>query len=53
MGHEVQALGVHDDLGEIRRAGRRVEAAHRLQPARGFDDITIFDQNVVSRTSSC
>ena len=25
-----------------------MEAAHRLQPARGFDDITIFDQNVVS-----
>jgi len=25
-----------------------MEAAHRLQSARGFDDITIFDQNVVS-----
>ena len=34
MGHEVQALGVHDDLGDIRRAVDRVEAAHRLQPAR-------------------
>ncbi len=34
MGHDVQALGVHDDLGEIRRRGDRVEAAHRLQPAR-------------------
>ena len=34
MGHEVQALGVHDDLGEIRRLRHGMEAAHRLQPAR-------------------
>ena len=25
MGHEVQALGVHDDLGEIRRVARSEE----------------------------
>jgi hypothetical protein len=36
MGHEVNTLPVHDDLGEIRRLVHRVEAAHRVQPAGGL-----------------
>jgi len=48
MGHEVRALGVHDDLGDIRRTatGWRPHIAFNL--LEGFDDVTIFDQNVVS-----
>jgi D-alanine-D-alanine ligase len=48
MGHEVQALGVHDDLGEIRRAAEEWKPHIAFNLLEGFDDITIFDQNVVS-----
>ncbi|MGB7219522.1 MAG: hypothetical protein WBD07_12010 [Vicinamibacterales bacterium] len=48
MGHEVQALGVHDDLGEIRRASTEWKPHIAFNLLEGFDDITIFDQNVVS-----
>jgi D-alanine-D-alanine ligase len=43
LGHEVRPLGVHDDLGDIRRM---VQDAFNLLEA--FNDVTIFDQNVVS-----
>jgi D-alanine-D-alanine ligase len=48
MGHEVQAIGVHDDLRDIRnRVGEwKPHIAFNLIEA--FDDVTIFDQNVVS-----
>jgi D-alanine-D-alanine ligase len=48
MGHEVQALGVHDDLGDIRRAASEWKPHIAFNLLEGFDDITIFDQNVVS-----
>jgi D-alanine-D-alanine ligase len=48
MGHEVQALGVHDDLGDIRRASSDWKPQIAFNLLEGFDDITIFDQNVVS-----
>ena len=48
MGHEVQALGVHDDLGEIRRLATEWRPHVAFNLLEGFDDISIFDQNVVS-----
>jgi D-alanine-D-alanine ligase len=48
MGHEVQTLGVHDDLGDIRRASTDWKPHIAFNLLEGFDDIAIFDQNVVS-----
>jgi len=48
MGHDVQVLGVHDDLGEIRRLATEWKPHIAFNLLEGFDDITIFDQNVVS-----
>jgi D-alanine-D-alanine ligase len=48
MGHEVEALAVHDDLGEIRRLVTEWKPHIAFNLLEGFDDITIFDQNVVS-----
>ena len=48
MGHEVQALGVHDDLGDIRRSVADWKPHIAFNLLEGFDDVTIFDQNVVS-----
>jgi D-alanine-D-alanine ligase len=48
MGHEVQALGVHDDLGEIRRLATEWKPHVCFNLLEGFDDVTIFDQNVIS-----
>src|SRR5947208_3995904 len=47
-GHEVQVLGVHDDLGEIRRLVSEWKPHIAFNLLEGFDDIVIFDQNVVS-----
>jgi D-alanine-D-alanine ligase len=48
MGHEVQPLRVHDDLGEIRRMVTEWKPHIAFNLLEGFDDVTIFDQNVVS-----
>jgi len=48
MGHEVHVLGVHDDLSEIRRLVTEWKPHIAFNLLEGFDDITIFDQNVVS-----
>lgn len=48
LGHEVRALGVHDDLGDIRRASEEWKPHICFNLLEGFDDVTIFDQNVVS-----
>ena len=48
MGHEVQTLGVHDDLGEIRRLAAEWKPHIAFNLLEGFDDITIFDQNVIA-----
>src|SRR4029078_7108509 len=48
LGHEVRALGVHDALGDIRRTADEWKPHIAFNLLEGFDDITIFDQNVVS-----
>ena len=48
MGHEVQALGVHDDLREIRRLAEEWKPHIAFNLLEGFDDVQIFDQNVIS-----
>ncbi|HEY7284613.1 MAG TPA: ATP-grasp domain-containing protein [Vicinamibacterales bacterium] len=48
MGHEVQPLPVHDDLGEIRRLATEWKPHIAFNLLEGFDDVVIFDQNVVS-----
>lgn len=48
LGHEVLPLGVHDDLGELRRANFEWKPQIAFNLLEGFDDVTIFDQNVVS-----
>jgi D-alanine-D-alanine ligase len=48
MGHEVRPMPVHDDLGDIRRAAEEWKPHIAFNLLEGFDDITIFDQNVVS-----
>ena len=48
MGHEVLTIGVHDDLGDIRRAGTDWQPHIAFNLLEGFDDVAIFDQNVVS-----
>src|SRR4051795_2528266 len=48
MGHEVQVLGVHDDLSVIRRVITEWKPHIAFNLLEAFDDVTIFDQNVVS-----
>jgi D-alanine-D-alanine ligase len=48
MEHEVEVLAVHDDLGEIRRLVTEWKPHIAFNLLEGFDDITVFDQNVVS-----
>jgi len=48
MGHEVKPLGVHDDLGEIRRVATEWKPHIAFNLLDGFDDVVVFDQNVVS-----
>ena len=48
MGHDVRPLAVHDDLGDIRRTAEEWKPHIAFNLLEGFDDITIFDQNVVS-----
>src|SRR3954453_7470808 len=48
MGHAVQVLGVHDDLGEIRRLVTEWKPHIAFNLLEGCVDIVSFDQNVVS-----
>jgi D-alanine-D-alanine ligase len=48
IGHEVHVLPVHDDLGEIRRLATEWKPHIAFNLLEGFDDIVVFDQNVVS-----
>ena len=48
LGHDVHMLGVHDDLGDIRRAADEWKPHIAFNLLEAFDDVTIFDQNVVS-----
>jgi D-alanine-D-alanine ligase len=48
LGHDVRPLAVHDDLGDIRRTAEEWKPHIAFNLLEGFDDVTIFDQNVVS-----
>ncbi|MDR1989469.1 MAG: ATP-grasp domain-containing protein [Acidobacteriaceae bacterium] len=48
LGHDVRPLGVHDDLGDIRRAAEEWKPHIAFNLLEGFDDVAVFDQNVVS-----
>jgi D-alanine-D-alanine ligase len=48
LGHEVRPLGVHDDLGDIRRMFQEWKPHIAFNLLEAFNDVTIFDQNVVS-----
>ncbi len=48
LGHEVRPLGVHDDLGDIRRMVDEWKPHIAFNLLEAFNDVTIFDQNVVS-----
>jgi D-alanine-D-alanine ligase len=48
LGHDVRALGVHDDLGAIRRTCEEWAPQIAFNLLEGFDDVTVFDHNVVS-----
>ena len=47
-GHEVEVLGVHDDLASIRRTIERFSPHIVFNLMEAFADVTTFDQNVVS-----
>lgn len=48
LGHDVRPLGVHDDLGDIRRVVDEWKPHIAFNLLEAFNDVTIFDQNVVS-----
>ncbi|MGC4080740.1 MAG: hypothetical protein QM736_01115, partial [Vicinamibacterales bacterium] len=48
LGHDVRVLGVHDDLGDIRRVVDEWKPQIAFNLLEAFDGINIFDQNVVS-----
>jgi len=47
-GHDVEVLGVDDDLASIRRTVARFKPQIVFNLMEAFADITTFDQNVVS-----
>ena len=48
LGHDVQALGLASDLGELRRAVKEFEPHVVFNLLEEFDGEAVFDQNVVS-----
>jgi D-alanine-D-alanine ligase len=48
LGHEVRALGVGSDLGVIRAAIEDLKPHVAFNLLEGFDDVPIWDQNVVA-----
>jgi len=48
LGHEVRALGVGSDLGVIRDAVSEFKPHITFNLLEGFDDVAIWDQNVVA-----
>jgi len=47
-GHELMVIGVHDDLTPIRESIEEFKPTIVFNLLEGFDDVGIFDQNVVS-----
>ncbi len=48
LGHEVRVIGVHDDLTPIRATMDDFKPTISFNLMEAFDDVVVFDQNVVS-----
>ena len=48
LGHEVRVIGVHDDLTPIRSTMDEFKPTITFNLMEAFDDVVVFDQNVVS-----
>ncbi len=48
LGHEVRVIGVHDDLTPIRTTMDDFKPTITFNLMEAFDDVVVFDQNVVS-----
>jgi D-alanine-D-alanine ligase len=48
LGHEVRVIGVHDDLSPIRSTMDDFKPTLTFNLMEAFDDVVVFDQNVVS-----
>jgi len=48
LGHEVRVIGVHDDLTPIRSTMDDFKPTLTFNLMEAFDDVVVFDQNVVS-----
>ena len=48
LGHELKVIGVHDDLTPIRSAMDDFKPSITFNLMEAFDDVVVFDQNVVS-----
>ena len=48
LGHELKVIGVHDDLTPIRGAMDDFKPSILFNLMEAFDDVVVFDQNVVS-----
>jgi len=48
LGHEVMPLGIHDDLGVVRKAIDEWKPHVAFNLLEDFDGVPVFDQNVVS-----
>ncbi len=48
LGHELRVIGVHDDLTPIRSAMDDFKPSITFNLMEAFDDVVVFDQNVVS-----
>jgi D-alanine-D-alanine ligase len=48
LGHDVMTLGVSNDLGVVRNAASEWQPQIAFNLLEGFDEIGVFDQNVVS-----
>src|SRR6187549_4290188 len=48
LGHELRVIGVHDDLTPIRTTMEEFKPTITFNLMEAFDDVVVFDQNVVS-----
>ena len=48
LGHEIRVIGVHDDLTPIKKTMDEFKPTITFNLMEAFDDIIVFDQNVVS-----
>lgn len=48
LGHEIRVIGVHDDLTPIKKTMDEFQPTITFNLMEAFDDVVVFDQNVVS-----